>query len=173
LKYDRVRDIYCVGCLTGLRFSDLHQLKWEHIKDGFIYKTIQKQKEPLKIPVLAQTKGIFDKYKGQSIHVLPWISNQKLNEYIKKACEEAKITQPTPVTIFKGKTVTEVTSPKHDLITAHTARKTFITLSNYFGMDVKTIKSITGHKKDSTFDKYLKIADEMKKQKMEKAWGNI
>lgn len=63
--------------------------------------------------------------------------------------------------------------PKYKLITAHTARKTFVTLSFYLGMDVKTIKSITGHKQDKTFDKYLKIADEMKKTKMNEAWGKI
>jgi len=40
-------------------------------------------------------------------------------------------------------------------------------------MDVKTIKSITGHTQDKTFDKYLKISDEMKKTKMDEAWGKI
>jgi hypothetical protein len=40
-------------------------------------------------------------------------------------------------------------------------------------MDVKTIKSVTGHKKDSTFDKYLKIVDEQKKQKMFDAWKDL
>ena len=72
-----------------------------------------------------------------------------------------------------GSTAEEVTKPKYELITAHTARKTFITLSFFFGMDVKIIKSITGHTQDKTFDKYLNIADGMKKSELEKAWGKL
>jgi len=77
------------------------------------------------------------------------------------------------VTNFIGTTSQEVTKPKYKLITAHTSRKTFITLSFFLGMDVKVIKSITGHTQDKTFDKYLKIADEMKETEINKAWGKL
>ena len=171
-KLDRVRDIYCFGCLTGLRFSDLMQLRRDHIKNGYIEKIIQKLKEPAKIPILPQAQKIMDKY-THPVNVLPRISNQKFNDYIKDCCKLAKINQQTIVTSFMGSNAEEVTKPKYELITAHTARKTFITLSFFFGMDVKIIKSITGHTQDKTFDKYLNIADGMKKSELEKAWGKL
>ena len=171
-KLDRVRDVYCFGCLTGLRFSDLMQLKRDHLKNGYIEKIIQKVKEPAKIPILPQAQKIIDKY-PHPINVLPRISNQKFNDYIKDCCELAGIDQMTTVTNFRGNTTEELTKPKYELITAHTSRKTFITLSFYLGMEVKIIKSITGHTQDKTFDKYLKIADEMKTDVMNKAWGKL
>lgn len=171
-KDDRIRDIFCFGCLTALRFSDLMQLKQDHLKNGYIEKIIQKVKEPVKIPILPQAQKIIDKY-NHPTNVLPRISNQKFNKNIKKCCEKAGIDQKTVVTSFIGNTILEEVKPKWKLITAHAARKTFITLSFYLGMDVKTIKSITGHTQDKTFDKYLNIADSMKKNQIEKAWGKI
>ena len=41
------------------------------------------------------------------------------------------------------------------------------------GMNTKTIKEITGHKKDSVFNKYVKISKEFKKLEMERTWDNI
>jgi integrase len=171
-KLDRVRDVYCFGCLTGLRFSDLMQLRRDHLKNGYIEKIIQKVKEPAKIPILVQAQKIIEKY-HHPVNVLPRISNQKFNDYIKECCKLAGIDQITTVTNFIGSGIEELTKPKYELITAHTARKTFITLSFYLGMDVKVIKSITGHTQDRTFDKYLKIADEMKTDVMTKAWGRL
>jgi hypothetical protein len=63
--------------------------------------------------------------------------------------------------------------PKHKVITIHAARKTFITISFILGMDPKTVKSITGHTKDSSFDKYLKISDKYRQEKMLEAWGKL
>jgi site-specific recombinase XerD len=171
-KLDRVRDFYCFGCFTGLRFIDIKQLRREHLKNGYIETMIQKMKEPAKIPILPQAQKIIDKY-DHPIYVLPQISNQKFNDYIKDCCKLAGINQRTRITTFIGNTVTEETKPKYELITAHTARKTFITLSFFLGMEVKIIKNITGHTQDKTFDKYLKIADEIKKRVMGKAWGKI
>lgn len=171
-KLGRVRDVYCFGCLTGLRFSDLMQLRREHIINGYIEKMIQKVKRPAKIPILPQAQEIIDKY-GHPVNVLPRISNQKFNDYIKECCKLAGIEQPIRVVHFTGNKTREFTKPKYELITAHTARKTFITLSFYLGMEVKTIKSITGHTRDQSFDRYLKIADEMKKSELERAWGKL
>ncbi|MCX6249802.1 MAG: hypothetical protein NTX61_03525 [Bacteroidetes bacterium] len=67
----------------------------------------------------------------------------------------------------------EHSEPKWKLITNHTARKTFITNSIVLGMNTKTIKDITGHKKDSVFNKYVKISEEFKKLEMERTWDNI
>jgi integrase len=171
-KLDRVRDIYCLGCLTGLRFSDLMDLKREHIRDGEIHKTILKTEKTVTIPLLPWAKAIIEKY-THPVRVLPRISNQKFNDYINDCCKAAGINQPTSITHYSGNNKEEITQPKYEFITAHTARKTFVTLSFFLGMDVKTIKKITGHTSDKSFDKYLKIADEMKKQQLFDAWGKL
>ena len=61
----------------------------------------------------------------------------------------------------------------YPLIYNHTARKTFITNSIMLGMNTKTIKEITGHKKDAVFNKYVKISEDFKKLEMERTWNSI
>lgn len=172
-RLTKARDLYCFGCYTGLRFSDIAGLRKEHIQDGFIVKKITKTKEDDRIPLLLQAKDILKKYEGESIYPLPRLSNPKLNEYIKECCELAKINTPTVQYKYRKNEIIEVVKPKHRFITVHTARKTFITVGFVLGLDPKIIKSITGHKKDATFDKYLKIADDFKKSKLDDAWGKL
>ena len=171
-KLQRVAEIFCFGCLTGLRFSDLMKLKPEHIQGNYIYLTIQKTKSPVEIAILEKARTIINLYENP-VRILPKISNQKLNDYIKICCEKAGIDQDISITFFHGNKREEVSKPKYKWITAHVARKTFVTLSFYLDMDVKTIKAITGHTQDRTFDKYLKIAKEQIKGSMEKAWGKL
>lgn len=72
-----------LGITTGLRYSDLAQLRREHIKDGQIILTVKKNKERISIPLTTYSKVILDKYKDQ-INPLPTISNQKMNDYLKE-----------------------------------------------------------------------------------------
>ncbi|MFW6275142.1 MAG: phage integrase SAM-like domain-containing protein [bacterium] len=169
----KTRDLYCFGCLTGLRYSDVQSLRYEHFQDGYIVKNITKTKEIDRIPILPQAQVIIDRYNTGSIYPLPRLSNVKMNKYIKECCDKADIDAPTVKYRYRGNQITETVHPKHELITYHTARKTFITLAYIKGLDTKIIKSITGHKNDSTFDKYLKIADEMKKEKMLQAMSDL
>jgi integrase len=75
--------------------------------------------------------------------------------------------------LFYGGKAREHSEPKWKLFTNHTSRKTFITNSIVLGMNTKTIKEITGHKKDSVFNKYVKISEEFKKLEMDRTWDNI
>lgn len=60
--------------------------------------------------------------------------------------------------------------PKYELITTHTARRTFITLSLEKGIRPEVVMSITGHKDYKTFKAYIKITDTVKKEELLKAW---
>lgn len=173
-RLEKARDLYCFGCYTGLRFSDIASLRYEHIQGDYIHKVINKTKKETSIPILPQAMAIIDKYKNdESIYPLPRLSNVKLNKYIKEACEIVGINEMTKKLIYRNNKVQEIFLEKYKLITVHTSRKTFITIGFMLGMDVKTIKSITGHKKESTFDKYLKIAEELKKDRLFEAWKNV
>ena len=92
---------------------------------------------------------------------------------MKEVSKEAEIKVPVIIDTYSGNKCTQVTQPKYKLITAHVARKTFITLSFYLGMNIKVVQEITGIKQEATMRKYLQIADQMKQEEMNKAWGKL
>jgi len=172
-KRARARDLFCFMCFTGMRVSDLRNLKKENIKDGQIFKTIVKTHKTEVIPLNQFAQSILAKYEHLEITPLPKLSSQKLNDHIKDCCEEAEINTRVHYVDYSGGKAREHSEPKWKLITNHTARKTFITNSIVLGMNTKTIKDITGHKKDSVFNKYVKISEEFKKLEMDRTWDNI
>lgn len=166
----QVRDVFCFACTTGLRYSDLYQLKREHIKEDEIRLIVKKTKEPLSIPLTPYSKAILAKY--EEMHKpLPVISNQKLNDYIKELCELAGINEPIEIVRFRGKVREANTYPKFELIGVHTGRKTFATLSLEKGLSAEEVMSITGHKDYKSFKRYVKVTEQRKKTVMLKAWG--
>lgn len=69
--------------------------------------------------------------------------------------------------------VEDVTLPKYELITSYTARKTFATVSLILGMSERFVKSVTGHKRDASFNRYVKIAEQEIKKQMENTWDKL
>ena len=171
-KLSQVRDFYCMGCFTGLRFSDLSKLHLANISDDHIVISIQKTKtQNHAIKLNKYAKEILNKYKDTIYEPLPAISSQKFNEYIKDCCELAEINQPFTTHWFVGNQKKSLTQPKHRFITSHTARKTFITNSLLLGMEPKAIKKIANIKKDAVLDKYMKVTEAFTDEQMDKAWG--
>ena len=169
--YDKVRDIFCVGCNTGLRFGDLMNLKWENIFEDEIriipQKTGKKDGRLLHIPLIPDTEKIFNKYKGQK-RPLPNVTNQKANLYIKTICQNAKIDTPCNVVEFKGNKRTEKTILKNNRIGMHTVRRTYIIHCLESGMERETVMSMTGHKNDATFKRYVQISSKQRNKEMQK-----
>jgi integrase len=169
-RLEKTRDIFCFACSTGLRYSDVAQLKREHLADDQIKMTIKKTKSELTIPLNTISASILDKYKD--LHKpLPLISNQNLNYYIKELCQLAGIDQPIEIVRFHGKKRVVKTNPKYDLIHFHTARKTFVTLSLEKGMSAEEVMTISGHEDYKSFARYVKVTENRKKVVMLKAWG--
>jgi integrase len=170
-RLNQVRDVYCFGCFTGLRYSDIKDLRREHIKGDELQKTIIKTKQFLKIPLNKFALEILEKYQDHPYGPLPRFSSQKFNEYVKEACSIAKINSPVTVINYSGGRVMEKTVPKYELITSHTARKTFATNSLIFGMSETAVKRVTGHKKDQSFQRYVNFADQFLKEQTNAAWN--
>ncbi|MGB4448338.1 MAG: site-specific integrase [Cloacibacterium sp.] len=171
-RLSHVRDFYCMGCFTGLRFSDLSKLHLANISEDHIVLSIQKTKtQNHAIKLNKYAKAILEKYKGTIYEPLPIISSQKFNEYIKECCELAEITQSFTIHWFVGNKKKSLTQPKCKFITSHTARKTFITNSLLLGMEPKAIKKIANIKKDAVLDKYMKVTEAFTDEQMDKAWG--
>jgi len=169
-RLDKVRDIFVFACATGLRFSDVQQLKREHLDNGFINLVVKKTKTGLTVPLNTISASILDKY--SELHKpLPAISNQKVNEYIKEVCEIAGINKQIEIVRFHGSKKVVKTSPKYELISFHTARKTFVTLSLERGMSAEEVMTISGHEDYKSFKRYVNITEKRKKVVMLKAWG--
>lgn len=158
----RVRDLFLIGCFTGLRFSDFTELKPGNFKktaDGkqFIEITTQKTGQKVTIPAKAEVREILARYDNE----LPTaISNQKFNDYLKELCRLAGLDEPTTMTRFRSGKREDKTVPKCDLVTTHTARRSFATNAYKAGVPVKYIMSVTGHKTEKEFYKYIRIQPE-------------
>jgi integrase len=163
---DRARDLFCFGCFTGLRFSDIASMDKNNIKDDEIQVRTQKTKDMLSIPLIPQAASILKKYNNS----LPVISNQKLNKALKALGKVAEIKQEIAIQRYRGAKRLDSKIPKHKLITTHTARRTFITLSLEKGIRPEVVMSITGHKDYRTFKAYIKITDTIKRESLLNAW---
>jgi len=151
----QVRDLFIIGCYTGLRFSDLSRLNIDNIKDGIINIRTTKTDSAVSIPLHYRVKEILHKYNGN----LPkGISNQKTNDYLKTIAQKAGIEETVSKRQTQGATVIHNQQPKYELVTTHTARRSFAT--NAFLGNVPTIQimKITGHKTEKSFMKYIRIS---------------
>lgn len=147
-----VRDIFILGCHTGMRFSDYSRLSSEDISDGVIHMITQKCKTPVDIPAHPRVVEILNKYGG----VMPKISGQKFNAYIKDVCKETGLKES--VLVRKGGK--HVRHEKWELISSHTARRTGLTNMYKAGISTYRCMMISGHKTEQVFLTYLRITQE-------------
>jgi integrase len=161
----KARDLFIIGCYTGLRFSDLAKLNEKNIIDkGTKIKILtQKTGELVIIPLHTYILEILKRYSGKIPEV---ISNQKMNDHLKDIGKLAKIKEKTTLHFTQGGVKKSDTFPKHELITVHTARRSFAT--NAFLNDIPSISimKITGHRTERAFLKYIKITQEENANKL-------
>jgi len=168
---ERVRDVFLFACYTGLRYSDFSKLKTINIKNGVIRMTATKTKTNQIIPLSSKAKMVIEKYQTEkSDYALPVPSGQKFNEYIKEVCKIAGLKEDVEKVRFSGsKEVIEV-KPRYHTISAHVARKTFVTLSLELGMKAEEIMPITGHKDYKSFKRYVNLTEKRAKEALLNAW---
>jgi integrase len=170
-RLKRVRDIFVFQCFTGVRYSDIQNISREDISTATWKVRTQKTHQIIEIPLNSYAIYILAKY-SEYPQPLPVISNQKMNSYLKELCKKAKINELVKVVQYKGSERIETTYNKYEVVGTHTARRTFISLSLQKGMKPDVIMAITGHTTYRMMQKYLKIADEHKREEMDKAWGS-
>ncbi|WP_313608009.1 site-specific integrase, partial [Dysgonomonas sp.] len=171
----RVRDTFLFACYTGLRHSDLYNLRKSDIIGDRMYITTEKTADNLDIPINKPANNILNKYKDvyfKNDKALPVISVQKMNDYIKELCKLSGINDDIRLVHYKGNQRIETISPKHDLITSHTGRKTFICNSLHLGLSPQTVMKITGHSNYEAMKPYIEITDSDKTIAMSK-WDNV
>lgn len=167
---DRVRDWFLLLAWTGCRFSDLGKVGKTDIKDNFISFRQQKTNTKVTIPLHPIVLEILEKYD----YSLPSpISNQRFNEYIKEVAKRAEINNLESVTTTKGGELVVDKFHKWQLVSSHTGRRSFCTNMYKRGLPTLMIMSISGHKTEKSFLKYIKVKQSEHAEMMAKAWKEI
>lgn len=169
-RHEKARDIFIFLCATSMRYSDYDQFKRDHIKGQTIQLTMKKGSKQWEIPLNPDSISILEKYKDLA-EPLPKISNAKLSKYIKEVCEVAKINEPIEIVRYKGAEPIREVFPKHRLVSAHTGRKTFCTLSLERGASVETVMKWSGHESYASFKRYVNLSRTHSISEMERVWG--
>lgn len=171
-KLERVRDLFVLACNVGLRFSDFVAIKKENIintkNSAGIDRTLlniktQKTDEQVSVPLNSQAIEILTKYDWQ---IPKPISNQKMNEYLKKIGIGAKLNDSVQITITQGGNRVITNELKHNLITTHSARRSFASNLFLMGSNSLEIMKLTGHKTERAFMKYIRVSAEENALKM-------
>ncbi len=153
-RLDQVRDMFVFCCYTGLPYQEMSILTHKHIIKGFdgnewIKMFRQKTKKEISIPLLSKSTNIIEKYLGLCVNdlLLPVISNQKFNSYIKEIAEIIGIEKK---------------------LTHHIARKTFATtVLLYNDVPMEIVSELLGHSKISTTqDHYAKVVQKKVSEQM-------
>ena len=167
----RVRDVFIFCCFTGLRHSDVYNLKRCDIKNDYIEVTTVKTSDSLKIELNDTSRRILEKYKHYVFpddKALPVITNQKMNQYLHELCKLAGIDDQVRQTYYKGNERIDVVKPKYELIGTHTGRRTFICNAIGMGIIPQVVMKWTGHSDYKAMKPYIDIADEIKAESMRK-----
>lgn len=166
--FERVRDLFLVGCWTGCRFSDISQITPESVSDEFIHIKQYKTGQKVIIPLHPVVTAILNKYDGR----LPdTISNQKFNVSLKDIARMAGINESTHKAITKGGVKVSKAYKKYELVTTHTARRSFATNLYKDDFPSLSIMAITGHKTEESFLKYIKITPDEHAKKLQLHWN--
>jgi site-specific recombinase XerD len=148
-RLNQVKDIFLFSCFTGLAYSDVKKLSRKNIAIGvdgerWIYINRTKTDTRSNTPILPIASYLLEKYEDHPQVVnqeklLPILSNQKMNSYLKEIADVCEINKE---------------------LTFHIARHTFastVTLSN--GVPIESVSKILGHKNLKTTQHYAKILD--------------
>lgn len=159
-REDLARDWFILDCYTGLRVSDLVLLNKKNYSNGYITIANEKTDEKVVIPAHPAVKKILAKYKGFP----PAITDVEINRTIKKVAKKAGITAKVLFTITKGGRRKDEYMEKWQMVSNHTARRSFITNLRKNGVADSIVMKLTGIRSAATLQRYDKLsADEAAK----------
>jgi integrase len=170
-RLERVRDLFLVGCWTGLRFGDLVNIAPENVVGNKISIKTQKTGEVVVIPLHWMVKSIMKRYADYPNSLPPAISNTKMNKYLKEIASQVPCLQEkVRVSITKGGRLITETKSKWEMVSTHTCRRSFATILYLEGISSLTIMKLTSHKSEKVFLSYLKASAEDNANLLQKHW---
>lgn len=155
---ERIRDMFVLGCLTALRYSDYSRLTSQNLIDNYIVIRTKKTNVDVKVPAHDYVFEIFAKYQG----CIPnGLCIQYFNKYLKVIMKEIGLNDPITYSFTKGGKLLTVTRQKWELISSHTARRSAATNMYLTGrMKTLEIMKLTGHKSEQNFFRYIRLTNE-------------
>jgi site-specific recombinase XerD len=152
-RLERVKDMFLFSCYTGYAPVDALKLTRKNIiqdanKNLWIKTNRQKTDSRSNVPLLPQAIRIINKYQFESESLLPKISNQKMNAYLKEIAEIVGLDKN---------------------LTWYVSRHTFattVTLGN--GIKIENVSAMLGHKTIRQTQHYAKILDSSVSEDMQK-----
>ena len=152
---ERIRDMFVLGCLTALRYSDYSRLTSQNLIDNYIVIRTKKTNIDVKVPAHDYVKEIFAKYEG---FVPGGLCIQYFNKYLKVIMKEIGLNDPVTFSYTKGGKLVTVTREKWELISSHTARRSAATNMYLTGrMKTLEIMKLTGHRTEQNFFRYIRL----------------
>ena len=163
-----VRDLFLIGCETGLRFSDFTRLTEHDIRNNELHIIPKKTKnagvKKIIIPLSARFQKILKNYNG----IPPKFDRNQLtkfNKIIREICELAELNDEIKFYRQVAGENLMITKKKYEEVSSHTCRRTFCTLKFLKGMPAQAIMKFSGHKSERSFLKYLKLDAELTAKK--------
>jgi integrase len=162
-EQQKVKDMFLLGCYTGLRVSDLKRLNPINTQGGVINMKLTKNDRQVAIPIISDCARILSRYNYSA----PKINEQAVNEGIKVIAEKAGITDKIHIDLTKGGKKISKAIPKYEAITTHIAGKTFITLApKKWGLTPAEIAAVVGKDLKTLLNSYFNLPSEDAKVKM-------
>ncbi len=148
------RDLFLIGVYSGQRYSDYSVFELADVKGSMIIKRAEKTETESFIPLVPKLKALLEKYNW----ILPKMKAQKFRDRIKEICKICKINTIVKQTTYRGNEKIVEYNEKWKVVSSHTARRTYITLSSEKGMPDHIIMKITGIRDTETLKKYKKTS---------------
>jgi integrase len=156
-KYNRVKDLFLIGCYSAMRFEDFSNFQILSIDDRFLRMKQKKTDERVTIPIMKKLREVLEKYENN------WpkpVSNQEFNRTIKE------IFKSKALKIDKEITITVEGVPKKvmmsSMVGSHTGRRSYATNMFMLGVPNLLIMTATGHRTEASFLKYIRATNEDK-----------
>jgi len=167
--HEVVRDIFALGCFTGMRFSDYSTIDTTAIRNNRLEFVQKKTGNKVTLPIHPVVNTILKKYNN----VLPLVpKNNEFNRIIKIVGEKLPCLHvPFTKQVTYKRELKEFVAMKYLYLQTHTARRTFCSNEYLRGTDPLIIMSISGHKSHKSFMRYIKVSGDQFADKLEKIWA--
>jgi integrase len=156
-RLDFARDLFLLGCTTGLRYSDVIRLGGNNIKtingENYIETNIQKTGDYLRIPLNSLAEDVLKK----NAYILRSLTNQKLNKALHDLFEHLGFNSIETITERYGSRTIAIRKPKYEIMTMHDSRRYFLSVCmNTAGVSAANVMEWSGHKNLKTLQRYIK-----------------
>jgi site-specific recombinase XerD len=138
---------FLFSCYTGLRYSDVKELRFKHIHEDWISMQMKKTNEKVRIPIHPRAKKLLPGPGFDNQQVFKVLTDQPTNRYLKDIMNQCGIKKT---------------------ISFHSARHTFATACLERGISMEAVQSFLGHTDRKSTAIYGRMNDGRKRMEMEK-----